>query len=70
MNEIFTNRKDWLPHAAKAGPGDVIRIHPRDGLTTKQVIEALAAQKVLYTKRGQLDWFIVDHGSCMILQRR
>lgn len=70
MNEVFTTKRDWLIHAAKAGINDVIRVHPRDGLTVKMVIEALSAQKILLSSAGRPAWHIVDHGSCMLMQRR
>lgn len=70
MAEVFAKRSDWLLYPAKMKHGDVLRVHPRDGLTTKMVIEALAAQKLLYTRPGQSDWWIVDHGTSMLIQRK
>lgn len=70
MAEIFSNRSNWLLHPSKMKNGDILRIHPRDGLTVKMVIDALSAQKILYSKRGNADWIIVDHGTVILIQKK
>lgn len=67
--DIFAKRSDWLLHVGKLKSLDVLTIHPLDGLTPELVIEAMAAQKLLYVRRGQPSFRIMQHGTKIFIQR-
>ena len=66
MTEIFASRKTWLIHAVGLLPGDIVTIHPLDGLTARMIVDAMRAQKILGLKPG---YRIVDHGTKIFIQR-
>lgn len=53
-------RSDWLVVATKIERGDMVRIHPLDGLTPVLVTEALKAQ-------GLKGFIVRDHGTVILL---
>lgn len=71
MAEFFCKKSDWLITTTKMGVGDVIVIHPRDGLTMMDVQRALLAQ--FPYKKDQTDrpsFYLNDHGSKFFIDRR
>lgn len=69
MADIFAKRSSWLLHVGKLKGLDVLTIHPRDGLTGEMVVQALAAQKILFKRPGQPAFRIREHGSKIFIQR-
>jgi hypothetical protein len=69
MTDFFCTRSNWLLNVPKLQGFDVLTIHPRDGLTVRMIIEAMAAQKILYDRPGQPAFRIVDHGTKVFIQR-
>jgi hypothetical protein len=66
MAEIFAGRSDWLLHVGNLEPLDILTIHPRDGLTWRQVVDAMGAQGLLKRRPG---YRILDHGTKIFIQR-
>lgn len=69
MADIFAKRSDWLLHVDELKGFDVMTIHPRDGLTGRMIVDALAAQKMLYVRPGQPAFLIREHGTKILIQR-
>lgn len=47
----------------------MLTIHPLDGLTGRMVVDALAAQKILFKRPGQPAFRIREHGTKILIQR-
>lgn len=69
MTDIYATRSDWLLHISRLKSGDVLTIHPLDGLTSRMVIDAMAAQKILYERAGFPAFRIIHHGTKVLIQR-
>lgn len=69
MADFFCSRANWILSVPKLRGLDVLTIHPRDGLTVKMLIEAMAAQKLLYDRPGHPAFRIIDHGTKIFIQR-
>lgn len=69
MADIFAKRSDWLVKVPIMQGLDVLTIHPLDGLTGRMIVDALAAQKMLYRRPGQPAFCIREHGTKIFLQR-
>jgi hypothetical protein len=69
MADIYAKRSDWLLHVGKLKGYDVLTIHPLDGLTSRMVVDSMAAQKILYKRPGHPAFRIIHHGTKIMIQR-
>lgn len=70
MTDVFAKRNDWLVKAVALKDLDILTIHPLDGLTGRMVIDAMAAQKILYKRPGSPAFRIIEHGTKIFIQRQ
>lgn len=69
MADIYAKRRDWLVKVLTLKDMDVLTIHPLDGLTPKMIVDAMVAQKILYSRPGQPAFRIIQHGTKIFIQR-
>jgi hypothetical protein len=69
MGDVFAKRSDWLVKVGKLCDTDIMTIHPLDGLTGRMIIDALAAQRLLYKRPGQPAFNVRQHGTKIFIQR-